>query len=303
MPKSLTCPVCNSVFEQVTKPIVLGRPVGPFGLLRWAEYRDGFGPAPFTLSVSDTNQTAIIKQLQLARDKKIKVMTQMTGGSHQKFMTNGRFDRAKWSAALALYNTPAIKDAVKAAHADGTWDSENLMDEPHHRDWVIMTKAMIDSMASEWKDIFGDLPTCVTNQWDWRREEKYTILDFLLCQYSKRKGPVETYRDNAIAETKKQGMKVAFSINILNGGHQVANCPEPETGGIGVNEGDNLGCRVTPLQLKEWGIALLSTPDTHGLTFWRYDTAFFQRQPNVAAVEEIVKIANGLPTVNPLRGK
>ena len=77
-------------------------------------------------------------------------------------MTDGKFDLAKWRARMDTYNTPAIKQAVAAAVADGTIIGNSVMDEPHNETVAAgwggnVTKAMVDGMCGYVKQIFPTL--------------------------------------------------------------------------------------------------------------------------------------------------
>ena len=103
----------------------------PFAL--WALLAAGDRPgAVHHGSLDGYTAQNIVSRLGEARAKKIRVLMNMTGGTHNNYKTDGVFDMAKWRARMDTYNTPAIRAAVAAAVADGTIIGNSVMDEPHN---------------------------------------------------------------------------------------------------------------------------------------------------------------------------
>jgi hypothetical protein len=116
-------------------------------------------PGVFTASTNYTSASGIITQINAARALRHKLFLAMTGGAHSTYITNGKFDLAKWKATMNTFDTPAIEAAVAAAVADGTVLGNSVMDEPEHVSWGgNMTKPLVDQMAAYVKDIFPTLP-------------------------------------------------------------------------------------------------------------------------------------------------
>ncbi len=133
---------------------------GAFSLLS-----KGVATTPYTMSIDGYTAGAIQSRLANARARKMSVILNMTGGAHTQYMTGGRFDLAKWQAKMNTYNTPAIKQAVAAAVADGTIIGNGVMDEPMNttptNTWGprgTMTKAKVDQMCGYVKAMFPTLP-------------------------------------------------------------------------------------------------------------------------------------------------
>jgi hypothetical protein len=264
-------------------PTQAGIPFGPFDLWHTSYSFPAWGPAPFTMSSNADAPDSIIIRINAARALGHKLILGMTSGEHSRYITNGKFDWDKWKARQDRYNTPAIKEAVAAAVADGTVLMNNMMDEPQHSTWGgVMTKPLIDRMAAYVKNIFPTLLEGVSVRWDWRPDERYRVLDFIVNQYVARYGSVTDWRDQALAAAKQNGVAFVFGLNPINGGTRVRGCPLGPTGGPGTYGGN---CRMTAAQVREFG----STLGVAGcaLILWRYNEAFMSRADNQQAFKDV----------------
>jgi PKD repeat protein len=253
-----------------------------------------WGPAPFTSSNNYTDPATVVAQIDAARAMKQKLILNMTGGSHARYKTDGKFDLAKWKAVMKTYDTPAIKAALLAGVADGTVILNLVMDEPNLADWGgVVTKPLLDEMASDVKNLFPTLPVGVVVRWDWRLDEHYQVMDAYLAQYQWNKGSVTTYRDNVLAQAQVDGMAVVFSINILDGGilnWTTRDCPIPLTGGFGTYSPT---CRMTADQVRDWG-RILGVAGC-AMNMWRYDQAFMAKPENQQAFGDVAATLATVP--------
>jgi hypothetical protein len=271
-----------------------GIPFGPYGA--WDGTSLKSNTAVFTGSINSVNASALVARITEARSNGMKIMTAMTGG-HDPYLTDGVFDMAKWKARMDTYNTPTIKQAVAAAVADGTIIGNSVMDEPHvyglgdGNTWGpqgTMTKARVDSMCGYVKAIFPTLPVGVVHQHHvFEPTKSYRVCEFIVDQYGLKYGDVYAFRDAGLALAKRDGIAIAFSLNILNGGYQAErdgqwNCPLTTTAGRGTFDPN---CRMTPAQVREFGLAL----GTAGcaMMMWRYDDAFMANSENQRAFADI----------------
>jgi PKD repeat protein len=270
-----------------------GVPYGPAQLWRpngtWK-----WGPAPFTASLGMIQASTIVQLINSARAMNQKVMLNMTGGSHERYKTDGKFDFAKWKAAMDTYDKESIKLAVQQGVEDGTIVMNSVMDEPQVVDWGgVMTKPLLDTMASYVKNLFPTLPTGVVARWDWRPEEQYKVIDFIMAQYMWQKGDVTAYRDNVLAQARKEGIAVVFSLNILDGGiknWQTRDCPSPLTGGFGTQAPN---CRMTADQVREWG-QLLGVAGC-AMSMWQFDSTFMGKADNQQAFVDVAAALAAVP--------
>jgi len=250
--------------------------------------------APFTLAIQGVSPSNIQSYLSKARDAKMSLLLNMTGGHHDKYLTDGKFDYTKWVAAMDAYKSSAIRQAIAEAVADRTIVGASVMDEPHvsgggdGNTWGpkgTMTKAVVDRMCGYAKSLFPTLPVGVAHRHDaFEPEKSYQVCEFFISQYSSRHGSVTAFRDEALALARRDGHTVVFGINILNGGTQdrdgIWDCAG--TGGKGTYAPN---CRMTPQQIREYGTAL--GPAGCGLTMWRYDGSFMTNPENRRAFYDV----------------
>jgi hypothetical protein len=287
-----------------------GIPFGPFDA--W----DAGGLKPntqvFTATIGSTNPSNILERIAVARAKGIKLILTMTGGAHQNYLSFGTFDMAKWQARMDAYNTPAITSGVSAAVADETIIGNSVMDEPHvsgqgdGNTWGprgTMTKARVDQLCAYVKGIFPTLPVGVVHPHQaFEPDQSYHVCDFMVDQYSWRQGDVTKFRDDGLALARRDGMAIAFSMNILNGGIQAKrngawDCPAGTTEGRGTHKPN---CRMTAAQVREWGVLLGSA----GCAFvlWRYDDVYMSDPENQRAFTDVANVLAIRPA-NPCRRK
>jgi hypothetical protein len=265
----------------------VGVPFGASQLLT-----DGTYAAPFSMSLDGYNASTVVSRIADARTRNFHLLMNMTGGSHDLYLTNGVFDMAKWQAKMRSYDTPAIRSAVAAAVADGTIVGNSVMDEPANVSWGgTMTKAKVDQMCGAAKAIFPTLPVGVVHTPNiFEPEKSYQICEFTMAQYrwAHTQGDIEKMRDEALAMARRDHMSVAFSLNVLHGGVPSTTCTK--------YAGDNAAgmlCPMTPAQIREYGLTLGSAGCA--LNMWRYDQEYFARSDNQAAFKTIADSLAKLP--------
>jgi PKD repeat protein len=277
----------------LAKNTYTGIPYGPSSL--WTNTSTvKWGPAPFTSSVSFSEAAIIVRQIDAARALNQKLILNMTGGTHERYKTDSKFDLSKWKAVMNTYDTEQIKAAVLAGVEDGTLVMNSVMDEPQVTDWGgVMTKPLLDEMAAYVKNLFPTLPVGVVARWDWRPEERYQVIDAILAQYQWNKGSVTAYRDNVLAQAQREGIAVVFSMNILDGGimsWKTKECPIPLTGGYGTKVPN---CRMTADQVRDWGRLLGSAGCA--MSMWRYDQTFMSKADNQQAFNDVAATLAAIP--------
>jgi hypothetical protein len=258
----------------------------------------------FTASIGSVNTGNIVRRLAMARARGAKLILAMTGGGHDRYLTKGVFNFAKWKARMNAYNTPEIQAAVAAAVADGTIIGNVVMDEPHvtgagdGNTWGpkgTMTKLRVDQMCRYVKTMFPSMAIGVIHGHNaFEPDKSYQVCEFLVSQFVYRLGDVTKFRDAALAMAARDGMAIVFSLNIMNGGIQAAgdglwNCP-PTTGGRGTYEPT---CQMTAAQVREWGTVLGSAGCA--LTMWRYDDDFMAKPENQEAFRAVAATLARIP--------
>ncbi len=279
----------------------VGIPFGPSGLFKMHKLRGD--PAPFTASQNFIMADTLILQINAARSRGHRLVVSMTGGPSTRYTTNGKFDMAKWKSTMNTYNRATLKTAVAAAVSDGTIIANQLIDEPETSQWGnVLTKPMIDQMALYVKSIFPTLPVGLNHGppgYTWRSSERYTKLDYVLYQYNHwfTSGDLISWRDAVLAQARRDGVKAALSLNVLNGGRQdrdgVWDCTGPDQGGLGRRFPN---CAMTTDQIRTWGKAL--TPHACFMMVWQYDKTYMSKLANQAAFKEVAALAASRPRPN-----
>jgi hypothetical protein len=277
-----------------------GIPYGPYGL--WSSWSaiETVGTSSFDMSMGSVSATQLVQQIDTARGMQLKMTLAMTGGAHANYLTNGVFDYAKWKAKMDTYDTPAIKAAVAAGVKDGTIVGNSVMDEPHvhgtgdGNTWGpvgTMTKTKVDGLCAYVKAMFPTLPVGVAHGHAvFEPDKSYQVCEFIMDQYSARKGDVAEFRDAGLALGKRDGHAIMFSMNILDGGIQAEkdgtwNCPLSTTGGRGTYEPN---CRMTAKQVRDFGKTLGVAGCA--MTMWRYDEAFMANSANQQAFQDVADL-------------
>jgi hypothetical protein len=275
-----------------------GIPYGPYDL--WASTTGlKWGPGPFTLSLDNSFlPTSLAQRIGAARQQRVRLVLALTGGPNE-VITNGRFDLGKWKGRMDRLNTSANKKAVADGVADGTVVAGKLLDEPEHPKWGgVLTKAMVDEMATHAKQIFPTLPMGIGHGapgFKWRSGERYKLLDWVSVQYvwDYNQGAVASWRDQVLAFARTNGVTPMFAINILNGGRRDTqgawDCPS--TGGKGTRTSY---CRMTSDQVRIYGQAI--GPSGCAMLMWRYDAAFMSKAANQSAFRDVASLLSSRPS-------
>jgi hypothetical protein len=271
----------------------VGVPYGPIEL--WdSDTTIAWGPQPFTATQNYSDSDGIIRQIEIARASKQRLVLSMTGGQSTRYTTGGRFDFGKWKHRMDSFDTEAIRRAVAAAVADGIIIGNQLIDEPETPRWGgNISKDVIDQMAAYAKRIFPTLPMGINQgppSIGWKTSERFQVLDYVLYQYNYwvTSGNITEWRDRALAQTRRDGVTPAFSVNILDGGVQDRSgrysCSAAGQAGRGTYAPN---CRMTASQLRQWADAVGSA----GCMFlmWRFDRTFMSNAANQSAFKDVAE--------------
>jgi hypothetical protein len=284
-------------------PAPEGLPFGPFSLWKDPTSTHTVGVSSFTMSYDGTTwshqggQPHILSRIAAARAQGLKLVLAMTGGGHERYTTDGRFDIEKWKHGNPLfpgsgmdgYDNPEIKAAVEQAVADGVILGNSVMDEPSRwRSWgTKMNKPIVDSMCAYTKRIFPTLPVGALAVHWWRPQERYGVCDFIISQfeYDVMSGgdfgseTPAAFRDEGLRIAATNGVSIVFSLNILDGGPSGAGCGND--------------CPMSADQLRHAGLTL--GPEGSGLLLWRYDAETMGQQVYQSATEDIADELRSLP--------
>jgi hypothetical protein len=262
--------------------------------------------------MSHTTPANILGRIANARIRGLRLELAMTGGSHDNYKTDGKFDLAKWKAKMEEFRTDTIRAVVAKAVEDGVVLGASVLDEPNHASWgpdTTFNKAKVDALGAYVKGIFPTLPVGYgigPRGYLWRPTERYHVIDYIYNQYNwwiPPAGNVAEWRDNVLEQAELDGVKVVFGLNILDGGIHTFdgpgewNCPAGTTGGHGTYAP---ACAMTPAQVEEWG-SILGVAGL-GLSMWTREgskgEAFFVTGGNATANRNaIVSVKNAMSSL------
>lgn len=292
--------IVDSTRVVVKPPTTKGRPYGPTALFDATTY------APFTGSAGENSipPSSLIKNLNEARSKKVKMTANLPCGSHSAsnlgnclVLKNGVavFSRQRFDSALATYNTSATKAALDSAYKDGTLIGVQLMDEP----WVKgggdgntwgpngLTRAQADSSCATAKaGAFKNVPVGVSDASPkmWPSTTVFKSCDFGLAQFSYRFGTLASWRDTMLTLGTTGHYQTVFQFNIVNGGTQDTdatwNCPGTVKGSRAPN------CTMTGPQVVGASLAL-GNSGCGILGMWRWDQSRFALPALVSAFKTV----------------
>lgn len=248
---------------------------GPFGM-----YRDPNAAKGFTAGLSYADPEGLVALLAKLRANQQRAFLALTGGAHRQYITNGKFDLAKWKAGTARYNTPALKAALESGVADGTILGYNMLDEPPHPSWGgVITKAVVDTMAAYCKSILPFMPCGVTVDYRWRPTERYNLVDFIIAQTWKETQSPSAFRDSAVAMAKRNGVALVLSLNLF-GAARTPGC-----------EAQGNQCLMRPAEVREWGRAFVAEPYACAVTMWQYEAPMWGRPEYQAQFQDLSSVA------------
>jgi hypothetical protein len=85
-----------------------------------------------------------------------------------------------------------------------------------------LTKAIVDGLCAGMKEVFPTLPVGPTHDHrDFEPDKSYRVCDFMLKSVPLHEGDVTAFRDAGLAVAQRDGHKIAFSMNILDGSYRV----------------------------------------------------------------------------------
>lgn len=154
----------------------------------------------------------------------------------------------------------------------------------------------VDNLCQEAKNIFGAaMAVGVTMDYSIFQSQHFLVTDFIISQYryAKSNGNLETYISAAEAIGTRDGHKIAYSINIIDGGIPGSKSGCPDVWICGANTGGRgsycANCNVTPAQLEAWGKRL--TEMGTFVLMWKYYSGFMDKVDNQAAFKAVADYA------------
>ena len=231
----------------------------PFGFWRLEYSQLG---SDWTSLKKTGSPVSIRRDLDLARSRGGRVFVQLAGGV-KNYMTDGKFDLAKFKKMLDLYKGVDLDSYID----DGTLAGHMMIDEPSDAsNWGgrPIPYSTLDAAAQHSKLLWPNLPTLVRSKPTWLAQYRWEYLDGGWAQYAARLGDVARYRDVETKAAQDAGLKVVWGLNVLNGG-------DGTSGKIGTKPGSY---RMTPTELLRYGKVLIEAAGSCGFLMWMYDNDY-----------------------------
>ena len=246
----------------------------PFGFFMGDFYE--LGPT-WTATLRGASVGAVVKYLQIARERGARVFIQFASGRDWYLDSEGNFSLAKWKDRVGRYKSVDLSSYI----ADGTLYAHYLIDEPEDPSrWngKPVTYSELEEAARYSKEVFPGLTTIVRVVPTWLQGApfRWVHLDAAWAQYRASKGDVTLYRDTQVAAAKAQGLGLMFSLNVLGGGD--GSSSREFTSGLH---------NMSALELATYGKALIEAPYGCGLLMWREDPAYLNA-PGIRSAMEIL---------------
>lgn len=218
----------------------------------------------------------LYEQLDAARAAGRSVAVNFVRSKKYSQNSDGTFNLDKWKGMVDLYAQYDIDEYIE----DGTILVHYLLDEPKARsEWggEVIPNDVIDEMARYSKARWPNLATTVRVQptklakhadgygqahpggWTW------SYLDAGWGQYSARKGPIEQFVAEEVAEANAQGIGLVFGMNVLNGG-----AGPDESFGWNMRGYDSSSYTMSPEELRRYGTTMMDSPLACAVVMWRY---------------------------------
>jgi hypothetical protein len=267
----------DTVRDTVRVPAPSPRPFafGPFSMFQGPDAATGF-----TAGLSYADPKNLLALLARLRANKQSAFLALTGGAHEQYITDGRFDLDKWKQGTARYSAPVLKAALAEAVADGTVLGYNMLDEPEHRSWGgALTRATVDSMAAYCKAVLPFMPCGVGVDYRWRPAERYRLVDFIIAQSWMERQSAESFRDSAVAMARRSGVALVLSVNLFGA------LPSPGC------EPRGKQCLMFPADVRHWGRTFAAEPYACAVLMWHYEAPMWGRAEYQEQFRDIASVA------------
>ncbi|MGW8282675.1 MAG: Ig-like domain-containing protein [Gemmatimonadota bacterium] len=237
---------------------------------------------PFTLSTQHRVHAGDEREeLEPLRQYGIYAVVNLIGGKSNYKNPDESFNVDMWKAIIDEFDASIIQEFVDAGYVVGNY----ILDEPHAGSrWSgeDVDPALVDEAACYSKSIWPNLPTVVRTHPGWAVREEgaahdFQCVDIWVAQYSARKGPIDEYIAQNVADAQALGAGLVGGLNVINGGDGSSGIPSDYDPEAWVMSGE---------ELRTYGAAWLAEPIVH-LGFWRWNNSeWYWALPEITAAVE-----------------
>ena len=222
----------------------------PFGMAAQplSQFNGRFNGAKRTIG---PNQ--IMSELQIIKSRGGRVIIMLAGNPRHYRDGSGHFSLTKWKARIDLFRGKNFSSYLN----DGTIIGHYLMDEPNDpRNWSgrPVPASTVEEMAKYSKQLWPGMATIVRTQPDYLGSS-HRYLDAAWATYLWRRGNVNEYIRENVAQAQKRGLALVVGLNVLRGGN-------PN------------GSRMSASEVESWGSAMLSSTYPCAFLMWEYNSDY-----------------------------
>jgi hypothetical protein len=221
------------------------------------------------------------EELEPLRQYGIFGVVNLIGGKHNYKNPDESFNVDMWKAIIDEFDASIIQEYIDAGYVVGNY----ILDEPHAGSrWSgeDVDPALVDEAACHSKSIWPNLPTVIRTHPGWAVREEgaahdFQCVDIWVAQYSARKGPIDDYVAQNVADAQALGAQLVGGLNVLNGGDGSSGIPSDYDPDDWVMSAD---------ELRAYGDAWLAAPIIQ-LGIWRWaGTEWYWALPEIRAAVE-----------------
>jgi hypothetical protein len=260
-------------------------PPASTGTLIGASRFDVASGYPFTMSAQHRVHPGEEREdLEPLRANGIPGVINLVGGKSNYSNPDGSFNVEMWKAIVDQFDPAIVQEYVDA----GFVLAHYVLDEPHAGgQWsgVDVDPALVDEAACHSKAIWPDLPVMIRTHPGWAVREEgaahtFQCVDYWVAQYSARKGPIDEYIAENLADAQILGAEVLGGLNAITGGDGSSGIP---------SDYDPDDWVMSSSELREYGAAWISAATPY-LGIWKWnDEEWYWALPEIrAAVEYLV---------------
>jgi hypothetical protein len=204
------------------------------------------------------------------------------GKSHYK-NADETFNVDKWKTIIDSFDVATIQRYVD----EGIVISHYVLDEPHAgSQWsgVDVDPALVDEAACYSKSKWPNLPVLIRTHPGWAVREEgaahdFQCVDIWVAQYSARKGPIDEYVAQNIADSEYLGTMLQGGLNPITGGDGSSGVP---------SDYDPDDWVMSAQEIRTYGEAWL-TSGVNVLGFWRWaGSEWYWATPEIRAAVEFL---------------
>ena len=202
----------------------------------------------FNGSHENSTPTRLLSELQQIKSRGGKAVLALSG-SPNYYMDGNYFSMTKWKQRVARFRNVNFRPYID----DGTIIGHYLIDEPNDpANWGgrAVPSSAVEEMAKYSKDLWPTMATIVRAEAK-HMGDNHRYLDAAWAQYLYRRGNVNEYIQDVVADAQRKGLQLIVGLNVLKGGN-------PN------------GTNMSASEVEAWGSALLSSSYPCAFINWKY---------------------------------